>query len=110
MIVGLRMVKKAKVSVEARLALSQAHEGARIVASSKPILDDENDPPCIRAKREYECILNEVGGAFYCTGEPHEYGEVKPLEFEVSKEGVTLKKSDLSAAAIITSSPAPRAG
>ena len=54
--------RNAKVNINARKALSQALEGAIIVSSSKPILDDDNDPPCIRAKEEYEDILSAVGG------------------------------------------------
>ena len=41
--------ENAKVSEKARKALEQARYGAIIVSSSKPIADDDNDPPCIRA-------------------------------------------------------------
>ena len=40
-----------EVSEDALNALSQARDGATIVASSNPIKDDDNDPPCIGAKR-----------------------------------------------------------
>lgn len=56
----------AKVSDKARNALSQAQAGAFIVSSSKEILDDNDDPPCIRAKREYEAILKTPKGSFLC--------------------------------------------
>ena len=49
--------------------VSQARDGAIIVASCKPISDDDSDPPCIRAKREYQAIVDDAKGAFYCTGE-----------------------------------------
>ena len=42
------MREQAEVSEKARNALSQARDGATIVASSNPIKDDDNDPPCIR--------------------------------------------------------------
>ena len=42
------MREQAEVSEKARKALSQARDGATIVASSNPIKDDDNDPPCIR--------------------------------------------------------------
>ena len=41
-----------EVSANARDALGQARSGATIVASSKPIKDDDSDPPCIGAKQE----------------------------------------------------------
>ena len=61
--------ERAKVSKDARQALSQARAGATIVASSKAIRDDDNDPPCIRAKCEYAKIVNDVHGQFRCVGE-----------------------------------------
>ena len=60
---------KAKVCEDARNALSQARDGAMIVASSNPIKDDDNDPPCIRAKQEYLSILDNVDESFRCVGE-----------------------------------------
>ena len=59
----------AKVCADARNALSQAHDGAFIVASSDTIKDDDNDPPCIRAKREYEDIVAGVKGKFLCVAD-----------------------------------------
>lgn len=87
--------RNAKVNTNARKALSQAMEGAIIVSSSKPILDDDNDPPCIRAKEEYEDILSAVGGTFYCTGEYPSEKAVEPLVFTIGSGGVTppAKKS-----------------
>jgi len=61
--------ERAEVSADARHALSQARASATIVASSNEILDDDVDPPCIRAKREYESILSSKKGAFLCTSE-----------------------------------------
>ena len=40
----------AEICRDALDALSQARGGATIIASSNPIKDDDNDPPCIRAK------------------------------------------------------------
>ncbi len=59
----------AKISPAARKALGQALQGAIIIASSKPIKDDEDDPPCIRAKREYDAIVRSVSGQFICLGD-----------------------------------------
>jgi hypothetical protein len=61
--------EKAKVAPDARSALSQARGNAFIVASSNEIKDDDNDPPCIRAKREYVDILNGGKGTFLCVAD-----------------------------------------
>lgn len=83
-----QMRDKVKVSTDARNALSVTRTGATIVASSKPIKDDDNDPPCIRAKTEYVAIVGDVRGNFYCTGEyPNEKSPV-PLTFTVSAQGL----------------------
>ncbi len=77
--------EEAKVSAEARNALGQARQGAMVLASSKPIVDD-NDPPCIRAKREYESILSCKKGVFRCISDGT---NDNPYELEVSTGGVT---------------------
>lgn len=91
----------AEVCEDARSALSQARKGAVVVASSKAIKDDDNDPPCIRAKREYEAIAKDANGSFKCVGEP----ENKPdlLEFEVGQNGPRLKTKAMTAAAVVGS-------
>jgi hypothetical protein len=61
--------EEARLSPRARKALGQALSGAFVIASSKAIKDDEDDPPCIRAKREYLAIVHAVGGKFICLGE-----------------------------------------
>ncbi len=79
----------AKVSEGARHALSQARQGAVIVASSKAIKDDGNDPPCIRAKREYEDIVRGVRGRFKCVGEPEAHPDT--VEIEIGRFGPRFK-------------------
>jgi hypothetical protein len=85
--------EKVKVNPDARSALAQARDGAKIIASSKTITDDDNDPPCIRAKREYVAILKEGKGEFICLAD---IGD-GPLEYEVNDYGGGVKK--LAAAA-----------
>lgn len=80
----------AEFDVDARKALSQIRTGAVIVASCKPIKDDDSDPPCIRAKREYVSIVDVAKGKFYCTGEYPKEEEVEPMVFTVTAEGVAL--------------------
>ncbi len=81
----------AEVSAEARASLSQMRDNGVVVASSCPIENDDNDPPCYGAKLEYEAIATEVKGKFYCTGEYPKRGEVEPLEFLVTDLGMELK-------------------
>lgn len=79
----------AVVDENAKKALSQARSGSTIIASSKPIADDDQDPPCIRAKREYVSIVSGVNGKFLCTGEHPSKKDEDPIEFTVGSGGIT---------------------
>ena len=94
--------ENAEICENARNALSQALSGANIVASSKPIKDVDSDPPCIRAKREYEDILKPVTGEFRCTGEYPTQKKPAPMEYEIGRHGLTLKSAALVAPTIIS--------
>ena len=83
--------EEAKVSPDARDALAQARSGATIVASSNAIKDDDNDPPCIRAKREYQAIANGGGGNFECVGERPSEKSPGVMEFELTQHGPRRK-------------------
>ena len=98
----------AAVSEKAKKALEQAKYGALIISSSKPIANDDNDPPCISAKREYRSILGS-SGVFKCTGEEPTKNNPSPLEIETTGNGFKLAAT-ISAAASITSCSPPRAG
>ncbi len=92
----------AEGSEPARSALGQALKEARIISSSCEILDDDNDPPCIRAKREYEDILESVGGHFHCLGEGD---EVDPFVLTINppaKKAESLLRKPAAAAAAFT--------
>jgi hypothetical protein len=91
----------ARVSQAARAALAQTRKGAIVVASSKPIKDDYNDPPCIRAKREYEAIAKSAGGSFMCVGERPTERNPGVMEFEIGKAGPRLRTQLMKAAAIV---------
>lgn len=81
------MREKAQVSKDARSALAQTRSGAIIVATSKAIKDDDKDPPCIRAKREYESIVKDAKGSFMCTGEWPTEAAQEPMTFTVTADG-----------------------
>jgi beta-lactamase superfamily II metal-dependent hydrolase len=94
--------EEAEVSEAARNALGQARNGARIIASSCEILDDDDDPPCVRAKREYEDILDPISGTFHCLGDS---GDVEPFVLEISapaKKAESLLRKPAAAAASFT--------
>jgi hypothetical protein len=96
----------AEVCAEARSALSQTRKGAVIVASSRAIKDDDNDPPCIRAKREYQDIAGNASGSFKCVGEPESNPDI--LEFEIGRNGPRLMTKRMTSAAIVSSGPIGR--
>jgi hypothetical protein len=79
-----KLGRDAKVSPKAREALGQAELAATILASSLTIKDDDNDPPCIRAKREYLDILKAISGTFTCLAD--EAGD-EPFELTISRWG-----------------------
>lgn len=104
--------EKAKLNEGARNALGQARNGATIVSSSKEILDDDVDPPNIRAKREYKSILKDVDGWFGCTGD---LKDEAVLEFTVESGGKVKRVAVAAALAGAAASSvgavaAPRAG
>ena len=94
----------AEVCQDARDALGQARQGAKFVASSKTITDDDSDPPCIRAKREYEAMAKDVKGQFICLAD----GGPEPLEFTVEAGGLkekVAKAAVISAPAVLGARP-----
>ncbi|MEN4582621.1 metallohydrolase [Pantoea agglomerans] len=101
--------KNAQVSEAARSALGQARTGATIISSSKQILDDKNDPPCIRAKQEYDKIADDVDGWFGCTGD---LKDKEYIEFEVTQSGTIVRTvaAVVSAASSTAAAATPRAG
>ena len=91
---------KAEVSQDARSALSQTRSSAVLVASSDPIKDDDNDPPCYGAKLEYEDIASAAGGSFVCTGEHPTASAPAPLVFSISKDGVSLSAGERTTSSV----------
>lgn len=91
----------AEVSDDALAALSQAISGAKIVASCKPISDDDCDPPSTRAKREYVKITKAASGEFVCVGDD----KPEPLEYEITSGGVKVLKNDPRNKVVIGTTP-----
>ena len=95
------MREEAEVVEDARNALSQARSGATIIASCNPIKDDDNDPPCIRAKREYEAIAEDVAGSFKCVGERPSKKSPDVMELEIGAHGVRLVTALMGAPTVV---------
>lgn len=83
--------EEAEVSDDAREALAQSRDGCIIVASSKPIKDEDTDPPCIRALREYEAIADDSDGVFKCVGEEPNEQNPDVLVIEVTNKGPKIR-------------------
>lgn len=90
-----------EVSGEARSALGQARANAFIVSSSDIVEDNVNTPPALRAKEEYEAILDDVDGSFKCVADHKKRGKNVPLEIEISD---VIKIKPLSSLASSSSS------
>jgi len=98
-----------KVNAAARNALGQAESGALIVASSTPIDDDKCDPPSHLAKMEYQVILKQPMGRFYCTGEYRTRKNPEPFVLEITPSGFR-QATPTGAAMGVAAAAAPRAG
>ncbi len=103
---------KAKVSADAKSALSQIRQGGFIIASSCPIKDDDCDPPCHAAKLEYQSIAKGANGEFLCTGEYPTESEPAPLELTISNGKLTksVRSATMHAPAILTAGIVDRIG
>lgn len=88
----------AEVDQDARNALSRTRKGAVVIASSKPIKKDDDNPPHERAKREYVDIVDGDAERFYCTEEYWD-AENTALEFEIKANGITRKIAKAAASA-----------
>ncbi len=65
--------------------MDERREGAVVVASSKPIKNDDDNPPHYRAKELY---VEEVGEHnFFCTMEEPSEESPQPLHFRMTKKG-----------------------
>lgn len=91
-----------EICKNAKDALSQKKTGARLIAQSKPIKNDEADPPSMAAKDEYLKVVTSAN--FFCTDKYPEEGKAEPLEFNLTGGGPQQKgfkeKSKLAAAAL----------
>lgn len=90
---------------------NRKRKGAIAIASSKPIKDDDDNPPHYIAKQRYE----EIFGAknFICTGEHPSEEEPEPIYFTMTKNGpvkddYASKSQVVSSAAIAATVSSPK--
>ena len=97
-----------EVCQDAKTALSQTKEGASIVSQSKPIKNNDTDPPSKAAKDEYLTVVPKE--RFYCTNEHPSEKKPAPIEFNLTSGGPQKKgakeKSKLSVAALASTKEA----
>jgi hypothetical protein len=96
---------KAKVSPDAKSALSQVRSGGTIVASSDPIKDDDKDPPCYAAKLEYKSITDGAKGEFVCTGSYPTESAPASLEYVLRDQKLVKSVRQVSGAPNILTAP-----
>jgi len=85
--------------------LQKKREGAMVVASCKPIKDDDDNPPHYAAKAEYVKVVGEK--RFFATMEYPNEKKPQPLKFRLTKNGP--QKVDEARSSAISSSAAVRA-
>jgi len=81
-----------KVSADALSALSQAKDGAVIISSSDNIKNDKSDPPNYQAMKEYQKIVQDVGGEFKCLADQKKNTDGSPeiLTYRLTLNGPQL--------------------
>lgn len=86
------------------LAFLKDHKrkGAFVIASSKPIKDDDNNPPHYQAAELYRKVVGK--DRFFCTGEHPNEKKPTPLYFRMTKNGP--QKDEYSKGSEIVSSAA----
>lgn len=70
--------------------LNQKRGKAYIVASSKPIKDNDDNPPSYKAKKQYLKIVGD--DRFLCTDENSSEENPEPIHFLLSKKGITKSR------------------
>lgn len=86
--------------------LDYKEQGAKVIASSKEIKDNEDNPPHYKAKEEY---VNKVGNDNFLNITKFYEDFDKPIEFEIKDEtGPKLVKSSASAIGISIGTTKPR--
>lgn len=81
-----------------------------VIASSKEIKNDDDDPPCYKAKKEYKSRLNTEDNFLNTATNDVRNNIPQPIVFKIDKHGKRLVATTISSAETTVSRPAPRAG
>lgn len=99
---------------EVQYLMDQGQTAALLVSSSIPIGTDPDRklPPHLQAFRSYEKTADDKSGAVFVTGDSKDaYGDPVPLEIQITNTGCQYKAAIVrTAAAVVSSAPARRAG
>jgi len=68
--------------------LEHKQDRAVVVASCKPIRDDDDNPPHWAAAQIYRSLVEQDGDRFCWTSETAEGGNPVPLEFRITRQGI----------------------
>lgn len=81
-----------------------------VIASSKEIKDDDNNPPCYEAKKEYKKRLSNADNFLNTATNDIKNKIPQPIVFKIDKHGKRLVTPIVKASESTISRPAPRAG
>lgn len=81
-----------------------------VIASSKEIKDDDNNPPCHEAKKEYKKRLSNADNFLNTATNDIKNKIPQPIVFKIDKHGKRLVTTIVKASESTISRPAPRAG
>jgi hypothetical protein len=83
-------------------ALDYARQGAFVIASSKKIVNDDDNPPHYDAKKEYLKKVDSKENFLNTAIEPKE-SEPKPIIFDITSNGPARKTNEITSGAITSS-------
>lgn len=81
-----------------------------VIASSKEIKDDDDNPPCYEAKKEYKKRLSNADNFLNTATNDIKNKIPQPIVFKIDKHGKRLATPIVKASESTISRPAPRAG
>ncbi|MYB63291.1 hypothetical protein F4X73_01260 [Candidatus Poribacteria bacterium] len=96
---------------EVKWLFEQGEEKAILVSTSDPIPEENTiRPPHRQAANYYKAVADDIDGEFKVTMEHPKESAPEPLVITIDSSKATIVEQSLSAAALITSQTAPRAG
>jgi len=81
-----------------------------MISKSKPIKDDDKNPPCYKAQQYYKSIIEKKNGKFIVTMEHPNENSPKPFTIHITKYKAEPQLKSESGPSIIIGNKAPRQG